>query len=66
MNETETPVEAPKNGESTKFGVSVRGWLSLMVFATACIMSVMGMKIVEPLSGLVIFTAGFYFGQKGK
>lgn len=66
MNETETQVEAPKNGESAKFGVSVRGWLSLIVFTTACVMSVMGQEVGEPLYGLVMVCAGFYFGQKTK
>ena len=50
--------------ESKLLGISLRGWLSLLVTLTVCLMSSSGVKIEEPLYSLSIMTIGFYFGQK--
>lgn len=50
--------------ESKIFGVSLRGWLSLLIIGTACAMAFLGREIEEPLYSLVMFVAGMYFGQK--
>lgn len=50
--------------ESKILGVSLRGWLALIIIATACSMAFIGKKVDEPLYSLVMFVAGMYFGQK--
>ena len=50
--------------ESRILGVSLRGWLSVMIIGTACAMTILMREIKEPLYSLVMFVAGIYFGQK--
>lgn len=61
--------------ESHIAGVSVRGWIVVMVMATLCVrelsivvISVMNKvpieQIKEPFYGVVLALIGFYFGQK--
>ena len=54
------------NGESKLFGVSVRGWLAVLIIATVCILSFFRVKVEEPLYSLVLVTSAFYFGQSKK
>lgn len=49
--------------ESKIMGVSLRGWLSVIIIGTSCVMAFLGKKIDEPLYSLVMFVAGMYFGQ---
>ena len=53
-------------GESKVYGVSVRGWLAVLIISTVCILSFFKIKIEEPLYSLVLVTSAFYFGQKTK
>ena len=53
------------NEESKLLGVSVRGWLAVSMVLTVCGMSLMSIKIDEPLYTLVVVAVSFYFGQKG-
>jgi hypothetical protein len=55
-----TPIEPKVLGASTRF------WLALMIAETACLMSIFGMKVEEPLYSAFLLTLGFYFGQKTK
>jgi len=55
-----------KREESRILGVSVRGWMALMLTYTACIQSSFGLTIKEPLYSLVLMAVGFYLGQKTK
>lgn len=50
--------------ESKPFGISMRGWLSLILVMTVCIMAYQGKLVIEPLYTLVSLAVGFYFGQK--
>lgn len=53
-------------GESKAFGVSIRAWLALILVYTTCMMSVLVIKVEEPLYSLVLLATGFYFGQRDK
>ena len=50
--------------DSKVLGVSLRGWLALLMVATTCLMSYYAKEIKEPLYSLVLLSVGFYFGQK--
>jgi hypothetical protein len=75
MDEDEKPeidVSAPKP-ESQIFGVSVRGWITLIIVLTVC--SISGMiayrspdnkDIPIALAGAFGTAIGFYYGQKTK
>ena len=52
--------------ESKLFGVSVRGWLAVMVVFTICVMSMMQLAIPDPLANMGSMALGFYLGQKLK
>ena len=52
--------------ESSLFGVSVRGWITIFMIVTVCAMSVMMREVKEPLYSLVLMAAGFYLGQKSQ
>jgi len=54
------------NDESQIFGVSIRGWLALMIIGTVCYMSVMIKTVIEPLYSMSMLALGFYFGQATK
>jgi len=53
-------------GESKLFGVSIRGWIAVVLIQTVCVMSVLKIAIVEPLYSMALLAIGFYFGQKDK
>ena len=55
---------AYSNGESKLLGVSMRGWLAMLIVGTACAMALLQREIAEPLSSVLLLTIGFYFGQK--
>lgn len=62
MNETQY---ITKNGDDSRpFGVSMRGWLALIIVLTVCGMSAGGVAVVEPLYSMALLALGFYFGQK--
>ena len=50
--------------ESKFLGVSVRGWLAVLLTFTICGMSFLGKTVAEPLYTLSTVAIGFYFGQK--
>lgn len=50
--------------ESNVFGISWRGILALLVIVSVCAMSIMGMKVDEPLYSLVLVVSSAYFGSK--
>lgn len=52
------------NEESKIFGVSIRGFIVTVLVFTVCAMSLMTMKIDEPLYSAFMLALGFYFGQK--
>lgn len=63
----ELPTENGQNGDSsTIWGVSLRGWIALIVVLTVCIMSGLTIEIKEPLYTLAGLIVGFYFGQNQK
>lgn len=64
MEEPTTQPTPPPPAESSALGVSVRGWVTLMIVATVCGMSALALAVDEPLRGGFIFCIGFYFGQK--
>lgn len=52
--------------ESKVYGVSIRGWLAVILVSTVCIMSGLGIEVKEPLYSMVLLAIGFYYGQKTK
>lgn len=52
-------------GEESKIlGVSLRGWIALIIVYTVCIMSIYNNEVREPLYTLCTTAVGFYFGSK--
>lgn len=54
------------NDHSRILGVSVRGWIALIVVSTVCAMSMGAIEVKEPLYTLAGLVVGFYFGQSHK
>ena len=52
--------------ESKIFGVSVRGWLTIIIIVTVCVLSFTDKDMAETLKFLASACAGFYWGQKTK
>jgi hypothetical protein len=52
--------------ESGFFGISIRGWITILLVSTVCFMSLKALEVKEPLYTLVSMACGFYLGQKGK
>lgn len=52
-----------KTTNSQLLSVSVRGWITLLVVFTVCLMSVMKIEIKEPLYTMTGMIIAFYFGQ---
>lgn len=50
--------------ESKLWGVSIRGWLVMVITLTACTMSMFKWEIKEPLYSAFLLCLGYYFGQK--
>lgn len=50
--------------DSNFWGISIRGWICLMVVGTVCFMSAWNLKVEEPLYTLATVVAGYYFGQQ--
>lgn len=61
---TTSLITEKSGGESHLARVSVRAWAFLLLIITVCGMSIMGIKVEEPLYTLVGMAAGLYFGQK--
>ena len=53
-------------GESQFLGISVRGWLAIMITATLCTTTLMTIQVNEPFKSIAVVVLGFYFGQKQK
>jgi hypothetical protein len=49
---------------SQVFGISLRGILALLLVATVCALSFVGVNVTEPLYSMATLALGFYFGQK--
>lgn len=45
------------------FNVSLRGWITLIIVTTVCVMSVRLIEVKEPLYTLVGMVIGYYFAQ---
>lgn len=59
-----TKPDAPKKIDSSKiFNVSLRGWITLMITGTVCVMSVYALEVKEPMYTLVGMVVGYYFAQ---
>jgi len=65
MND-ETHFISKAQDDSRPFGVSMRGWLALIIVLTVCGMSAFSVMVVEPLYSMALLALGFYFGQKTK
>lgn len=65
MNE-ETQITTKPEAEthhSVIFGVSVRGWIALIIVLTVCGMSALMREVKEPLYTLAGMVLGYYFAQ---
>jgi hypothetical protein len=66
MTDDTQTIEKPKGNqprESQLFYVSLRGWISLIVVTTVCVMSYQQLEVKEPLYTLAGLIVGFFFGQ---
>lgn len=52
------------NTESQIYGISVRGWITLILVLTVCAMAGFKVQVLEPLYTAFSLAIGFYFGQK--
>jgi len=50
--------------ESRMFGVTIRGWIAVLIVLTVCAMSLMKIEVKEPLYTLVISAVSFYLGSR--
>ncbi len=50
--------------ESQLFGVSIRGWIAVILVSTVCLMSMFKIKVEEPMYTLVVMAVSFYLGSK--
>ena len=57
------PTEKEPQDESKVFGISIRGFITLLVVFTVCAMSATQLEIKEPLYTLAGLTIGYYFGH---
>lgn len=55
-----------KPDESHFCSLSVRAILAILVLGTVCYMSIMKIKIEEPMYTLSVAIASFFFAQQGK
>ncbi|MBM4092859.1 MAG: hypothetical protein FJ276_26145 [Planctomycetes bacterium] len=65
MNDTES-IERPSPTGAHLYGVSIRGWITLIAIGTVCAMSVMSTPVTEPLYTLSVAIVAYYFGQNQK
>lgn len=65
---TQNQPPSPKQyDQSQLLGVSVRGWLAIMLTFTVCLLSFFpGMKVEEPLYSGFLIGLGFYLGTRPK
>ncbi len=66
MEEDTSHTPRPVADTSRIGGVSLRGWIALLVVLTVCVMSVLALDVKEPLYTLAGLIVGFYFGQNQK
>lgn len=52
--------------ESSLLGVSIRGWITLLIVFTACTMFVRSVDLPDALNAALFTVIGWYFGQKSK
>lgn len=64
-NSTEI-INKPHRHESVLLGVSTRGWITIIVTLTICLMSFMQREVKEPMYSIAIAVIAYYFGQKDK
>jgi len=62
----EQKVDNSQNDNSMILGISLRGWIAMIVILTICLMSGLQIDIKEPLYTLAGLIIGFYFGQNPK
>ncbi len=57
------PDPAPVADTSTLLGVSVRGWMAMMITATICYLGIREMEIKDPIYSLGLVAFGAYLGK---
>ena len=64
QDNTEFTPKPDKGADSSRiFNVSLRGWITLLVTSTVCVMSVYDVPVKEPMYTLVGMVVGYYFAQ---
>lgn len=66
MNEQTEQITKPEPAEthhSEVLGISLRGWIALIIVLTVCYMSVAVIEVKEPLYTLAGMVLGYYFAQ---
>jgi hypothetical protein len=53
-------------GESKLFGVSIRGWIGIMLVGTCCYCQLNKIPIGKTVEMLTYTAVGFYMGQKNR
>lgn len=62
--ETFTRPLGPKSGESHFGGISIRGWLAILISMTGCSLYLMGASVDPQFLMLWMTVLSFYFGQQ--
>ena len=58
-----TEVTITKDG-SQVFGISLRGWIAIIITLSVCYMAIMQIAVTEPLYTLATVVISFYFGHQ--
>ncbi len=61
---TETVTTDKVQAESQLMNVSIRGWITVALVLTVCLMSGLKIEINEPMYTLVVMAVSFYLGSK--
>lgn len=64
MSEGTQFINKPGGDDSRIWGVSLRGWITLLLVTTVCIMALSTIEVKEPLYTMAVAAVSFYFGQK--
>lgn len=51
---------------SVLFGISLRGWIAVIIVLTVCVMSILALEVKEPLYTLAGMVIGYYYAQNKK
>lgn len=54
----------PKTTESALWGISIRGWIAIMIVGCVCVKEIADMTVSDQMMSLASMAVAFYLGQK--